>query len=116
MNAPAIIIKLSEPPPSLNNAYVTIGRKRIKSRRYRKWLAQSGWEILSQRAGCVGGPWAIDIALPANLRGDPDNRIKGILDVLVRQGVVDDDKFCQRINIARTKTTSGVVLTISQAA
>lgn len=113
MNTPSIILKLPV-PPTTNNLFMTVGRKRVRSKRYRTWLDQAGWELQRQRVGCIGGPWEADIALPAGLRGDTDNYIKPLLDLLVKHQVVDDDKHCRRVSIAKAMTVGTVIVTITQ--
>lgn len=114
MNTPAIILKLP-PPPTVNNLFFSVGRKRVRSKRYRAWQTEAGWELQRQRLGCIGGPWEIDIALPAALRGDCDNYSKAILDLLVKHRVVDDDKHCQRLTIAKAVTVGSVIVTLRAA-
>src|SRR5262245_25852979 len=67
-----IILRLP-PPPSTNNLFLTRGRRRIRTTRYRDWQARAGSELLEQRLGCIGGPWDAHIVLPGKLRGDVDN-------------------------------------------
>ena len=112
MNECALIMTLP-PPPTANGLYATVGRRRIKSRRYRAWLKEAGWEVQRQRCGCIGGPWQADIALPADLKGDADNYSKALLDLLVKHHVVDDDRHCHRLTIAKTVTVGPeVVITL----
>jgi Holliday junction resolvase RusA-like endonuclease len=114
MNRPTIILKLSV-PPTVNNLFLTAGRRRVKSKRYRAWQKTAGWELLTQRHGCIGGPWTADIVLPTNLKGDTDNYSKALLDLLVSHGVVDDDRFCRKVTIGKTGNTSEVIITLVPA-
>jgi Holliday junction resolvase RusA-like endonuclease len=52
--------------------------------------------------------------LPASLRGDIDNRVKALNDLLVRHGVVEDDRFCRRLLIERGDVGE-VQLTLAKA-
>ena len=115
MNHPLVILKLPV-PPSVNGLFATVGRRRIKSRRYRAWLKEAGWEVQRQRCGCIGGPWQADIALPADLKGDADNYSKALLDLLVKHHVVDDDRHCQRLTITKAVTVGPVIVTLTPAA
>ena len=54
MNLP-IILKFSSAPPTANNAFATIGRKRVMSKRYGDWRRNTGLEILFQRPGRITG-------------------------------------------------------------
>src|SRR5262245_15316588 len=118
MNAPILIFKLPA-PPTVNNLYLTTastrGRRRVRSRRYKAWLTEAGWEVQRQRNGCIGGPWEIDIALPAGLKGDTDNYAKPLLDLLVKHRVVDDDKHCRRVTVAKTVSMGSVLVTLRPA-
>ena len=111
MSRPVIILKLP-PPPTANGLFATVGRRRIKSRRYRAWLTEAGWELQRQRNGCIGGPWEADIALPTGLRGDADNYAKPILDLLVKHHIVDDDKHCRRVSVAKAKSVGSCIITL----
>jgi len=113
MTRPELVLRLL-PPPSVNNLFVNVGRRRVKSPRYRAWLQTAGWQLLTQRQGCVGGPWQAEVVLPAGLRGDADNYSKAILDLLVAHRVVDDDRHCRRLTIEKTGDTGQVLVTIKQ--
>jgi len=93
-----------------------VGRRRVKSKRYKSWERTAGWELKRQCCGCIGGPWEADIALPSGLTGDIDGYIKPVLDLLVDHRVVDDDKFCRRLSIAKTVTVSGSCIITLRAA
>lgn len=74
-------------PPSTNALFVQRGRKRVRSKEYRAWyeLAQYFCE------GAVEGPVAVHICVPENKRRDIDNYAKPVLDLLVKQGVIEND-------------------------
>jgi Holliday junction resolvase RusA-like endonuclease len=114
MTPPVLILELP-PPPTTNGLFASVGRRRIKSKRYRSWQKEAGWELQRQRCGCIGGPWEADIALPTDLRGDADNYAKPILDLLVAHGVVDDDRYCRRLTVAKAGTVGPVIVTITPA-
>jgi len=88
-------------PPSVNQIYANVpGKGRVKTKQYRQWLDLAGWQVLGQRRGRrVEGKVDIQIEvrrLSAN--SDADNRIKATLDLLVKQGVIDDDKNVQKVS------------------
>jgi crossover junction endodeoxyribonuclease RusA len=114
MTPPMLILELP-PPPTTNNLFINVGRKRVKSKRYRTWLRSAGWELEIQRQGCIGGPWEADIALPSGLRGDADNYAKPILDLLVKHRVVDDDRHCRRLVITKEGNDASVLVTLRSA-
>jgi Holliday junction resolvase RusA-like endonuclease len=115
-----IIIKMPV-PPSLNNCYVNVKprgqlrRARVKSPKYRAWREEAGWDVKAQKPGRIAGPYEMHIGLPVGLRGDVDNRIKPISDLLVELGIVEDDRHCVNLSIARARTTGPVIVTLRVA-
>src|SRR5262245_15490543 len=101
------IILTLPPPPPLNSLYPTVGRRRIKSKRYKAWEHEAGWLLLRQRPGQINGDWEIDIALPRGLIGDVDGYSKALLDLVVKHQIVPDDKFCRKLCIAKAVTITG---------
>jgi Holliday junction resolvase RusA-like endonuclease len=112
---PLTVIISIPPPPSVNNLFLTRGRRRVRTPRYRRWQTAAGWQLLAQKQGCIGGPWQADIVLPQRLRGDTDNYAKPILDLLVAHGVVDDDRHCKRLSIEKIGTSDSVTITLRAA-
>ncbi len=97
------LVKLA-PPPSVNRAFRNVpGRGRVKTRDYRQWRSAAVLSIYAQvRADQrIGGAVSVTISLPATLRGDIDNRIKGLLDALVDSKRIDDDRHIAAITIRR---------------
>lgn len=89
-------------PPSVNAMYVNVvGRGRRKSGVYKAWVRTAGTLLNIQRPAKVSGPYEIEIRVPLKMRGDADNRIKPLLDLLVAHGVTDDDKHAKRVSISR---------------
>jgi crossover junction endodeoxyribonuclease RusA len=109
-----VVVELP-PPPSSNNLFLSRGRRRVRTPRYRAWQEAAGWQLLVQRPGRITGPWQADITLPSGVRGDIDNRVKAILDLLVAHRIVADDKFCQRVSIEKTDETESVLITVRAA-
>lgn len=94
-------------PPSVNAAFFNRtfgkGRGRVKTKAYREWLSTAGWKVKSevQAADRVSGPFRISINLPASMNGDIDNRVKGIVDLLVACERVDDDRNMEELVVRR---------------
>ena len=107
---PAVVLRLSDPPPSLNNAYINRRRGgRCKAPRLRWWEGKAGFELraLGYRAGCdrapaVNGDYALSIHVPrAKTKADVDNLIKPIADLLTLWRVTPDDARMQDVRIRR---------------
>lgn len=92
------------PPPSVNRAFRNVpGKGRVKTRDYRMWRKDAVLAIYAQvRADQrIAGNVSVTIGLPVTLRGDIDNRIKGLLDALVASNRIDDDRFVTTITIRK---------------
>ena len=88
--------------PSLNNAFPTRkDGKRFASRQYTAWKEQAGWRLRQLKPQRIDGPYALYIRLPLKMRGDVDNRIKPLADLLVAHGLTADDKLMHRVTCER---------------
>ena len=101
-------------PPSVNHfkMYSATGRP-FGSPIYRAWKKEAGWMILVQRAKQDRSPLTGDISVEIifERKGDLDNRIKPLLDVLRDCHVMIDDKQVVRLlaTFANIKGCSVVV-------
>lgn len=86
-------------PPAVNNLFATVGRRRIRSRRYEDWCEIAGLMLASQRPAKIKGPFTIRIIAerPDKRSRDLDNILKAPLDLLVTMGVIEDDSLAQEI-------------------
>jgi Holliday junction resolvase RusA-like endonuclease len=107
------------PPPSANNAFVNKrnGRGRFKSGEYKRWTAYACAAIKGRvpAKNRVGGKFYVAINLPLKMRGDIDNRIKGILDALVASGRIDDDKHMDELHVCRRAEQDFAVVIVRAA-
>lgn len=88
-------------PPSVNNMFP--GRAgRFKSKQYRAWIKEAGQEINMQKVWPVSGPYALTLELPEKMRGDVDNRLKGVADLLVSHRLTPDDSRAVSATAVRT--------------
>lgn len=88
-------------PPSVNNMFP--GRSgRFKSAEYKAWIKAAGWELNAQKVRPVSGPYALTLELPEKMRGDVDNRLKGISDLLVSHRLTPDDSRAVSATAVRT--------------
>jgi Holliday junction resolvase RusA-like endonuclease len=88
--------------PSTNNLFFNVpGRGRIKSTEYNRWLCDAGVLLKQQSPAAMMGAVEVTIRIPEKTRGDLDNRIKAPLDLLVKHGVIEDDRFVRGIYVSR---------------
>lgn len=107
MTSQALVrITLSDMPPSTNGLRTSFMRggkvMSAKSKTYAAWTEAALWEIASQRAGRVSGPYSLTIAVQRNWRSkrarDIDNIIKPVSDALVKAGIVTDDSLAESVS------------------
>lgn len=80
-------------PPSLNGIFRNVpGIGRVKTGGYKRWITQAGYAVLAQRPEKWKGDVAVSIAIGPRQRGDLDNRIKPVLDLLTKMQVIEDDR------------------------
>ncbi len=99
-------IVFNDMPPSTNglrSSFIKNGKVvSVKSAAYADWRKAATWEIVSQKTGCVTGPYVLHIAVQRNWRTkrarDIDNIIKPISDALVEAGIVKDDSLAERVS------------------
>lgn len=91
-------------PPSTNALYET-GRKkdgtpyRRRSDAYEAWITMAGYQLNLQRPQPIIGKAKIEIACPRNGRRDLGNHEKAISDLLVKHGVLRDDRYIEQITM-----------------
>jgi len=84
-------------PPSLNNLYVNVPKRgRVRSKRYLTWIQAAKAEIAAQRPPRVDGDYVLWLYVerPDNRKRDIFNLPKAVEDLLVEQGLVEDDSRC----------------------
>lgn len=80
-------------PPSLNNMFTNVpGRGRVRVAAYKHWIAEAGYSILAQRPKKYTGDVTVSIVIGPRQRGDLDNRIKPVLDLLTKMKIIEDDR------------------------
>lgn len=88
-------------PPSVNRVWRSVRGKVIKSADYKNWLNMAGWQIQAQRPGKIDGAYTLHVTFPECMRGDLDNRVKAISDILQKQGVIENDSYAFEIHLMR---------------
>jgi len=97
-----VYIELPALPPSVNAVWQHGRGGAWKTAKYNAWIAECGLMLRSQiKADRVPGFCGVKIhcVKPSRRKMDLDNRLKGLLDLLVTMSVIDDDSFIQRIEI-----------------
>lgn len=96
-------------PPSLNNIYFNVpGKGRKKTARYRTWINAAGWDVALAKPKLMVGPVTITILLNRpNKTSDVDNRKKALIDLLVRHGVLANDRQVQKSSIEWSDAVDG---------
>lgn len=85
-------------PPSVNSLYAnrrTGGR--LKTKAYKSWITEAGWEVKRQKPISVLGKYKFFLTLPKlPANADPDNRLKSAMDLIVGLKLVQDDssQYC----------------------
>jgi Holliday junction resolvase RusA-like endonuclease len=97
-------------PPSVNGLFATIRRgdadRRVRTREYRDWATRTEWALALAKLQPVHGRFSVDVALPAKMRGDVDNRLKPILDALVDARLTPDDALAWAVTARRDETVA----------
>lgn len=88
-------------PPAVNNLFMNVGKRRIRTKRYDAWIGEAWATVLQQRPIPVHGPFNVTIicAKPDRRRRDLDGLAKAPLDLLVKAGVIQDDSLAQQLTI-----------------
>lgn len=98
-------------PPSTNHLFAGVGKKRIKTKKYKAWLNTAGWKIQEQSPHCVPGDVAITLHIKRpNDFADIDNRLKSSLDLFVNMGLIEDDRFVVEIHASWSNVEACTVL------
>lgn len=120
--AAALTVRLPY-PPSANRLWRNVRGRTIRSPEYDAWLEAAAWEVARivsmqhDRKG-VAGPYGLTVRVcpPDRRHRDLDNLIKPLSDALAKGGAVENDRFCQRIEIEWCPDAKGVVATVMETA
>ncbi len=104
---PIVICYVLSVPTSTNRLF--IGKGKRKTADYTDWIATAGGEILAQRPkmpikALPSGPYAVTVEIPETDPGDIDNRMKAVLDLLVRMQITPDDRWLWVQGSRRSRT------------
>jgi Holliday junction resolvase RusA-like endonuclease len=115
---PSIEIALDLPtPPSVNRLWRS-GRGRVfRSKTYLSWIQAADAELMARRQmpkKRIEGPFEAHITLSRKVRGDLDNRVKGLLDFLQSREIIRNDSDCKRLVVERGEAAAGCRLTLRE--
>lgn len=105
-------------PPGLNNAYLNAGggHARIKSPKANAFYAEATAALATLGQRFEADTYRAQILVTRDHpRADIDGRAKLILDVLVKCGIIPDDRFCDKLEIEwRYKHAPGATIMLSR--
>lgn len=86
-------------PPSTNGLFTNRRGGRASTKRYLAWQEEAGWAIKRQCPLPESGPVSIHMLLgrPDKRKRDLDNLLKSPIDLLVKHGLIDDDRSVESI-------------------
>lgn len=97
-------------PPSVNSVFKNVpGKGRVKTGLYDDFVRRGMAAIQRQKAASITGPViAIFGVERMSLSADIDNRLKAMIDTIVKAGVIDDDRFVTAIAVSWLPMANGL--------
>lgn len=88
-------------PPTVNNLFVNVGKRRVRSQRYATWARAAENEIMAQGVNPVPGDVELFMVAgrPDRRKRDISNLIKAPEDLLVSCGLIEDDSKVVAVSI-----------------
>jgi Holliday junction resolvase RusA-like endonuclease len=103
-------------PPSVNRLWRSGRGLVFRSKAYLDWIRAADAELMASRQmpkRRIEGPFEAHITLSRRVRGDVDNRVKGLLDFLQSREIIRNDSDCQRLTVERGEAEAGCRLTLT---
>jgi Holliday junction resolvase RusA-like endonuclease len=101
-------------PPSVNAMFIKSkpGSRRGKalSPQYVAWRKDVDETFERYGYGMLERPYGVSIRINVNNQSDIDNRVKAVLDALVRNGVIYGDQWIDELFVKRDRTVTGCVV------
>jgi len=88
--------ELNLPPFSINKAW---SGRRFRTKEYKDWTIDALWLLKKHKK--FKGKVGIDICFYQNKLADIDGGVKIFLDVLVKAGIIDDDRYVYELSIRK---------------
>lgn len=88
-------------PPSANKIWRSGNRRVYRSQKYNSWFKEAFYVFKESRPKKIDGIFSAEIILypPDDRHSDIDNRIKVLLDLAQKVGVIENDRFCRGLNV-----------------
>jgi len=103
-------------PPTANHLTMTVGRRRVKTKKHREYVAKVRACVFEQKIKSFGSERlriSIHAFPPDKRKRDIDNLFKAVLDGLSYACVFDDDSQIDRLSIERHAVEKGGRLLVS---
>lgn len=94
-------------PTSANRIWRRFGKRMVKNPEYVAWQQEASHLIALSKMRLVQGGYDLRAVFPDKMRPDIDNMIKPLNDILVRTGIVQDDKHCRNLTLSRGDVPKG---------
>lgn len=94
-------------PTSANRIWRRFGKRIVKNPVYVAWQNEAAALILVSKMKMIVGNYDLRAVFPSSMRPDIDNMIKPLNDILVRTGIITDDKFCRNLTLSRGDVPKG---------
>jgi crossover junction endodeoxyribonuclease RusA len=115
---PDNIIRLELPfPPSVNNLFANGSSGRFATKDYRDWQSAATGRVAAARVTRISGPVKVTLVYEEKSgRRDLDNLLKAILDLLVKQNIIDGDhrSIVREIHASWGQNVKGVEVAIER--
>jgi crossover junction endodeoxyribonuclease RusA len=89
-----VIVTLTLPyPPTANNLFLNVGKRRVRTKEYDAWIDESLIEVRRQKPAQVAGQYHMRLIAdrPDRRARDIENLLKPASDLLTKAGVIEDD-------------------------
>ena len=98
-------------PPSVNAMYRNVpGVGRVKTSDYKAWERKACAALTFASWDMPGRPYNVTLRFNVNHQSDIDNRVKPVLDLLVKHKVIDGDQWVNALHIYRDRNIEGCVV------
>lgn len=89
-------------PPAVNNLFLNVGKRRVRTKRYDAWIADAAVMLRKQDVGQLAGRFNVSIRCspPDRRKRDLDGLAKAPLDFLVKARVIEDDSLAQSLTLS----------------